>query len=288
METQSSSKEYDEMGRNELDIIDSTSSIIEDADYVPILGKAHNEKDQSNNESEFETQISSQEQDFRGTTTTANVNLPEDDEPEKDTSVERKEVQGFTDIEENRKKEEDNFESHKLKQNSDNRASENFEATDKSASTMTQSEDKQQSQDEKKLNDLESSIEEEKENKSVAKDNQPDYENYVDYSYAEIAEQKKSKKSLPIVNETFSELIIDDEYLNETIIENQSHELEEVPFFNLLHSEEKAQTGRFQYEIGHAKEAVINMTPLNVSPHSLQVEWTAESETPITLFRVQF
>jgi len=90
------------------------------------------------------------------------------------------------------------------------------------------------------------------------------------------------------VNETFSELIIDDEYLNETIIENQSHELEEVHFFNLLHSEEKAQTERFQYEIGHAKEAVINMTPLNVSPHSLQVEWTAESETPITLFRVQF
>jgi len=198
METQSSSKEYDEMGRNELDIIDSTSSIIEDADYVPILGKAHNEKDQSNNESEFETQISSQEQDFRGKTTTANVNLPEDDEPEKDTSVERKEVQGFTDIEENRKKEEDNFESHKLKQNSDNRASENFEATDKSASTMTQSEDKQQSQDEKKLNDLESSIEEEKENKSVAKDNQPDYENYVDYSYAEIAEQKKSKSKQSI------------------------------------------------------------------------------------------
>jgi len=52
------------------------------------------------------------------------------------------------------------------------------------------------------------------------------------------------------VNETFSELIIDDEYLNETIIENQSHELEEVPFFNLLHSEEKAQTERFQYETG--------------------------------------
>merc|ERR1711872_3461 len=53
METQSSSKEYDEMGRNDLDIIDSTSNIIEDEGYVAILGKAHNEKDQSNNENDL-------------------------------------------------------------------------------------------------------------------------------------------------------------------------------------------------------------------------------------------
>lgn len=90
------------------------------------------------------------------------------------------------------------------------------------------------------------------------------------------------------MNDTSSELIIDDENLNETIIENQSQELEELPLFNLLHSEDESQTGRVQYEIAHAKEAVINRTPLNASPHSLQIEWTAESETPITLFRVQF
>jgi len=52
------------------------------------------------------------------------------------------------------------------------------------------------------------------------------------------------------VNDTSSELIIDDENLNETIIENQSQELEELPLFNLLHSEDESQTGRVQYEIG--------------------------------------
>lgn len=90
------------------------------------------------------------------------------------------------------------------------------------------------------------------------------------------------------MNETSSDSIIDVEYPNETIIEIQGQELEELPLFNLLHSEDKSQTGRFQYEIAHAREAVINRTPLDASPHSLQVEWTAESETPITLFRVQF
>jgi len=201
METQSSSKEYDEMGRNDLDIIDSTSNIIEDEDYVAILGKAHNEKDQSNNENDLETQISSQEHDFREKTTTADVNLSDDDEPEKDALVESTEVQGYKDIEETRKKDKDHLgvdgiESHQLKQNTDNKAIENVETNDKSASNhpdIIQSQDKQKSQDEKKLNDLETSIEEEKENRSVTKDNQPEYENYVDYSYAEIAEQKKSK-----------------------------------------------------------------------------------------------
>ena len=52
------------------------------------------------------------------------------------------------------------------------------------------------------------------------------------------------------MNDTSSELIIDDENLNETIIENQSQELEELPLFNLLHSEDESQTGRVQYEIG--------------------------------------
>jgi len=196
--TQSSSKEYDEVDRNELDMIDSTSNIIEDKDYVAILGKAHNEKDQSNYESDLVTQISSQKHYFRGKTTTANVILPEDDKPEKDTSIERQEVQGFTNIEENRVKEEDDIGSNQLKQDADNRAIEKFEATDKSASSMKQPEDKQQNEDEKKLNDLQSSIEEEKEDESVKKDNQPDFENYVDYSYAEIAEQKKSKSKQPI------------------------------------------------------------------------------------------
>merc|ERR1712228_684767 len=107
-----------------------------------------------NYESDLVTQISSQKHYFRGKTKTANVNLPEDDKPEKDTSIERQEVQGFTNIEENRVKDEDDFGSNQLKQDADNRAIEKFEATDKSASSMKQPEDKQQNEDEKKLNDL--------------------------------------------------------------------------------------------------------------------------------------
>eukprot|EP00092_Neocalanus_flemingeri_P014877 GFUD01016067.1.p1 GENE.GFUD01016067.1~~GFUD01016067.1.p1 ORF type:complete len:152 (-),score=36.59 GFUD01016067.1:173-628(-) len=38
----------------------------------------------------------------------------------------------------------------------------------------------------------------------------------------------------------------------------------------------------------YAEEAKIRKTPLNSSPWSLQIEWTANSETPITIFRVQF
>ena len=39
---------------------------------------------------------------------------------------------------------------------------------------------------------------------------------------------------------------------------------------------------------GYADEAEINKIPLKSSPQSLQIEWTAESETPITIFRLQF
>jgi len=38
----------------------------------------------------------------------------------------------------------------------------------------------------------------------------------------------------------------------------------------------------------YAEEAQILKTPLKSSPQSLQIEWTARSETPITIFRVQF
>eukprot|EP00090_Calanus_glacialis_P007213 TRINITY_DN15667_c0_g1_i4.p1 TRINITY_DN15667_c0_g1~~TRINITY_DN15667_c0_g1_i4.p1 ORF type:complete len:475 (-),score=83.63 TRINITY_DN15667_c0_g1_i4:269-1693(-) len=38
----------------------------------------------------------------------------------------------------------------------------------------------------------------------------------------------------------------------------------------------------------YAEEAQIRKTPLKSSPQSLQIEWTAQSETPITIFRVQF
>jgi len=38
----------------------------------------------------------------------------------------------------------------------------------------------------------------------------------------------------------------------------------------------------------YAEEAQIKPTPVNLSSKSLEVEWTAHSETPITIFRVQF
>ena len=38
----------------------------------------------------------------------------------------------------------------------------------------------------------------------------------------------------------------------------------------------------------YADEARINPSPLTATPWLLQIEWTAKSETPITIFRVQF
>ena len=38
----------------------------------------------------------------------------------------------------------------------------------------------------------------------------------------------------------------------------------------------------------YADEAQINPIPLKATPWLLQIEWTAKSETPITIFRVQF
>jgi len=38
----------------------------------------------------------------------------------------------------------------------------------------------------------------------------------------------------------------------------------------------------------YAEEAQINPVPLAVTPWLVQIEWTAKSETPITIFRVQF
>ena len=38
----------------------------------------------------------------------------------------------------------------------------------------------------------------------------------------------------------------------------------------------------------YADEAQINPVPVEATPQFLQIEWTAKSETPITIFRVQF
>jgi len=38
----------------------------------------------------------------------------------------------------------------------------------------------------------------------------------------------------------------------------------------------------------YADEAEINPVPVSATPWLLQIEWTAKSETPITIFRVQF
>lgn len=45
---------------------------------------------------------------------------------------------------------------------------------------------------------------------------------------------------------------------------------------------------KLRKELGYAEEAQIQKSPLKSSPQSLQIEWTAQSETPITIFRVQF
>ena len=42
------------------------------------------------------------------------------------------------------------------------------------------------------------------------------------------------------------------------------------------------------YISAYAEEAQINPTPLTTTPWLLQIEWTAKSETPITIFRAQF
>ena len=42
------------------------------------------------------------------------------------------------------------------------------------------------------------------------------------------------------------------------------------------------------YFLAYADEAHINPVPLGETPWLLQIEWTAKSETPITIFRVQF
>ena len=64
------------------------------------------------------------------------------------------------------------------------------------------------------------------------------------------------------MNETSSDSIIDVEYPNETVIEIQGQEIEELPLFNLLHSEDKSQTGRFQYEIGILKNTTETLLVL--------------------------
>jgi len=47
-------------------------------------------------------------------------------------------------------------------------------------------------------------------------------------------------------------------------------------------------SNKLRKEMAYADEAQIRKMPLKASPQSLQIEWTARSETPITIFRVQF
>lgn len=89
-----------------------------------------------------------------------------------------------------------------------------------------------------------------------------DYENFTS---AENEEDEPNYGSSKVKNET-------DEVKVPHIDERQ-----------LLNSKE--QLGK---DFGYADEAQIYKIPLKSSPQSLQIEWTAESETPITIFRLQF
>ena len=60
-------------------------------------------------------------------------------------------------------------------------------------------------------------------------------------------------------------------------------------FFNLLLAKIKRKLiNNLDNIAGYADEAQIREIPLKSSPQSLQIEWTAQSETPITIFRLQF
>jgi len=68
-------------------------------------------------------------------------------------------------------------------------------------------------------------------------------------------------------------------------VKNETDEVK-VPHIDerqLLNSKEQLSK-----DFGYANEAQIHKIPLKSSPQSLQIEWTAESETPITIFRLQF
>jgi len=51
---------------------------------------------------------------------------------------------------------------------------------------------------------------------------------------------------------------------------------------------ELGSSGKSLQVSAYADEAQINPVPVEATPQFLQIEWTAKSETPITIFRVQF
>merc|ERR1739838_468924 len=134
---------------------------------------------------------------------------------------------------------------------------------------------------------------------------------YVDYSYAEMAAQKKTTEFTILANETNS--LHSYENYNGTVDE---HITEGVPVHfekweqDLIENEEASDgieghnneiegrneeinqqsidsdryiygRGKYRKKIAYAEEAQILKTPLKSSPGSLQIEWTARSETPI-------
>jgi len=77
-----------------------------------------------------------------------------------------------------------------------------------------------------------------------------------------------------------------DNYGNQTSAsENKTKEINET---NINFGQNVNLQKKLRIEMAYAEEAQILKTPLKSSPHSLQIEWTAQSETPITIFRVQF
>jgi len=91
------------------------------------------------------------------------------------------------------------------------------------------------------------------------------------------------------VNDTLSD------YENFTSAENEEDEpnygsnevKNETDEVKVPHIDER-QLLNSKEQLGYADEAQIHKIPLKSSPQSLQIEWTAESETPITIFRLQF
>ena len=63
-----------------------------------------------------------------------------------------------------------------------------------------------------------------------------------------------------------------------------------APVIGLSYSDFKSFQFQPEYFLfsAYADEAQINPIPLKATPWLLQIEWTAKSETPITIFRVQF
>jgi len=65
--------------------------------------------------------------------------------------------------------------------------------------------------------------------------------------------------------------------------ENKTDDDETIKIVDLPEHSDK----QIQFK-GYAEEAQIKPTPIKLSAKSLQVEWTVQSETPITIFRVQY